>query len=486
MTTDPLDGIDFALLGARIRHVRQARGMTLAVLSRHVDRAPSLLSQIENGKREPNLPLLTSIAHTLAVPLKDLLKQQAPSERSALELELKAMQASPIAAQFSIPDVHVGPRLPTDALKALVEAYRSLHTETEVNAQTSKAARAATLKIRQEMRDRNNYLPDIEQLAAELTASIGHEDGPLPQSGVRDLATHLGFTLVRLPDLPNSSRSITDLRLRRIYISTETRAARDPRLVILRALGDQALGHVEPRSMEEFLRQRLASNYFAAAVLMPESTAVRHLREAMERRDLAMPDLRDVYSVSYEAACQRFTNLATQHLGIPCHFLRVGPDGIMYKAYSNDGIQLNRNPEGSIEGQRACRQFGARRAFQSTDYLGPHYQYTDTPTGTYFSVSRIEVLPEGDFSICIGVPFDHAGSFRGRDTTLRLTSTCPDTSCCRSPNDGLQHRWATFARPSPKVHSHMLAAIPPGTFPGVDDREVYEFLEKHSAESFDS
>ncbi len=485
MSRDPLDGIDLALLGARIRHVRQARGMTLATLSRHIDRAPSLLSQIENGKREPRLALLDSIARVLEVPIKELLKQQAPSERSALELELKAMQDSPIASRFAIPGVHVGPRLPTDALRALVEAYRSLRSETEMSEQTSEAARAANLRLRNEMRDRNNYLPDIETLAADINAAIGHDDGPLPQSGVIDIASHFGFAIVRLPDLPNSSRSITDLRSRRIYISTAARAERDPRMVILRALGDQALGFDAPRSFEDFLRQRLSSNYFAAAVLMPEKTLVPRLREAMNSQDLAMSDLRDAYSVGYEAACQRFTNLATEHLGMPCHFLRVGQDGVMYKAYANDGIELNRNPEGSIEGQRACRQFGVRRAFAATDYLGPYYQYTDTPTGSYFSVSRIEALPEGDFSICVGVPFDQAGCFRGRETANRFGSTCPDTSCCRTPNDGLQHRWASFARPSPKVHSHMLAAIAPGTFPGVEDREVYEFLERHAGDAFE-
>jgi XRE family transcriptional regulator, fatty acid utilization regulator len=29
------------------------------------------------------------------------------------------------------------------------------------------------------------------------------------------------------------------------------------------------------------------------------------------------------------------------------------------------------------------------------------------------------------------------------------------------------------------VHSHPLAAMPPGMFPGVDDTEVLKFLERH-------
>jgi hypothetical protein len=30
------------------------------------------------------------------------------------------------------------------------------------------------------------------------------------------------------------------------------------------------------------------------------------------------------------------------------------------------------------------------------------------------------------------------------------------------------------------VHSHLLAAMPPGAFPGVDETEVYSFLQAHS------
>jgi hypothetical protein len=31
--------------------------------------------------------------------------------------------------------------------------------------------------------------------------------------------------------------------------------------------------------------------------------------------------------------------------------------------------------------------------------------------------------------------------------------------------------------PSARAHSHLLAALPPGTFPGVDNTEIYQFLE---------
>ena len=40
----------------------------------------------------------------------------------------------------------------------------------------------------------------------------------------------------------------------------------------------------------------------------------------------------------------------------------------------------------------------------------------------------------------------------------------------------LAEAWAGLAWPSARAHSHLLAALPPGAFPGVDETEVYSFL----------
>jgi XRE family transcriptional regulator, fatty acid utilization regulator len=67
---------------------------------------------------------------------------------------------------------------------------------------------------------------------------------------------------------------------------------------------------------------------------------------------------------------------------------------------------------------------------------------------------------------------------RGRETRERSTSRCPDPACCSPPAD-LAIRWDGLAWSSARVHSHLLAAMPPGVFPGVDDTEVLKFLERH-------
>jgi hypothetical protein len=63
---------------------------------------------------------------------------------------------------------------------------------------------------------------------------------------------------------------------------------------------------------------------------------------------------------------------------------------------------------------------------------------------------------------------------------MRTRSTCPDPRCCRRAEPALAERWEPHAWPSAAVHAQILAPLPRGTFPGVDESEVYRFLEHHA------
>ncbi|MDO5682344.1 MAG: XRE family transcriptional regulator, partial [Propionibacteriaceae bacterium] len=158
----------------------------------------------------------------------------------------------------------------------------------------------------------------------------------------------------------------------------------------------------------------------------------------------------------------------------------VHESGIIYKAYENDGVAFPTDHTGAIEGQPVCRYWTSRQVFDVEDKFNAFNQYTDTPVGTFWCTARVESSPSGTFSTSIGIPYVQAKWFRGRDTRERTKSGCPDESCCRRPPRGLAEAWAGRAWPSARAHSHLLAALPPGAFPGVDDTEVYRFLESHS------
>lgn len=475
------DEPDALTIGRRIRHLRTTRGMTLEQLGAAIGRAPSQVSLLENGRREPRFNQLQAVARALDASLDDLLSPEPPSRRDALEIELERTQRGPLSDALGLRPVRVGRSLPTDALETIVALRRELerlHTE---RAATPEEARRANVELRATMRAQDNHFPELEDAATELLAGVGHRGGPLPQRVAADVAAHLGFTLHYVPDLPHSTRSLLDLRHRRVYLPSDgMRGRSNPTSALLQALAPHVLGHAEPRDYGEFLRQRVEANYLAAAILLPERHAVKVLRAAKEARAISIEDLRDAFAVSYETAAHRFTNLATRHLGIRVHFMKVHESGVVHKAYENDGVRFPADALGAVEGQHVCRSWTARTIFGAEDRLSPFSQYTDTPTGTYWCTSRVQDGADGLFSVSVGVPFADVRWFLGRDTTRRLASRCPDEACCRRPPPDLAERWAGHAWPSARPHASMLAAMPAGAFPGVDQTEVYAFLEAHA------
>ncbi|MGV9598289.1 helix-turn-helix domain-containing protein [Streptosporangium sandarakinum] len=472
--------LDLIAFGQRLRHLRKQRGLTLADLGERVGRAPSQLSLLENGKREPKLSLLKSLAAALNVPVEELLRRQAPSRRAQLEMALEEAQRDPVYAGLGLTRLKVSARVPNDVLEHILGLYGELRSRQAKGTATPEEARAANAELRRTQRELGNYFEEIEKAAAEALSAVGYRAGALSQSTVQALVTHFGYTVQTVQDLPRSVRSITDLRNRRIYVKHEQLGMHTPRTILLQTLGHLALGHHKPRDFADFLRQRTEANYFAAAVLVPEATAVPYLREAKQDRALSVEDLRDVYAVSYEMAAHRFTNLATHHLDLVCHFVRNDAGGIIYKAYENDGIVFPADEQGAIEGQRMCQQWSGRQVFLSPDRFSVFYQYSDSPTGTYFCVAHVDPSRERDFAITLGVPYRESRWFRGRETTNRTRSGCPTGDCCRRPPVELARRWEGYAWPSARGNSHVLAALPPGSFPGVDEADVYTFLERHA------
>ena len=472
--------VDLISLGKRIRHLRKQRGFTLDSLGQAAGTAASQLSLIENGKREPKLSLLRALARELGVSSDELLGSDPPNRRVALEIELERAQRSPQYRSLNLPTVRPSSRLPTEVLETLVGLHREVQRQTNLNAATPEEARRANTKLRRRMRDRDNYFGDLEERARELLTHVDYSSGPLSQHAISDLASYLGFTLHHVNDLPHSTRSVTDLRNRRIYLTQNKASSHNPQTVLLQALASHVLEHRVPTTYLDFLEQRVATNYLAAALLIPEASAVRFLRQAMQQKEISVEDLRDNFAVSYETAAHRFTNLATHHLGIRTHFQKVHKSGIIFKAYENDGVAFPKDPTGAIEGQPICRYWTSRQVFDVPDKFSAFNQYTDTSTGTFWCTARTERGPDGEFSLSVGVPYKSSKWFRGKETTSRSVSRCPDPDCCRRPPRELAAAWAGHVWPAGRATSSQLAAMPPGSFPGVDETEVYRFLEKHS------
>jgi transcriptional regulator with XRE-family HTH domain len=476
-------GIHLTTLGHRIRHHRLEKGFTLNELGALVGVAGSQLSLIENGKREPKLSLLQAIAHATGTEVTDLISGEPPNRRAALEIELERAQESPVFRQLGVAPVRVTKGMNDETIESVLGLHRELERREREAIATPEEARRANTELRLRMRAQQNYRPDIEKLAEKQLKSAGHVQGALTHRTVSIMAEKLGFELIYANDLPHSTRSVTDLENGRIYLPPASiPGGHGLRSMALQAMAHRYLGHTPPTDYADFLQQRLEINYFAACCLMPETAAVPFLQQAKKDRNLAVEDFRDGFGVTHEAAGMRMTNLLTQHLGMSLHFLRVDATGAITRVYENDNLPLPMDVTGAVEGQRVCRKFQARASFTQQNRTVEHHQYTDTPSGTFWCSTQTGSSSDGEFSITVGVPFDDARWWRGRETNDRAVSTCPDESCCRRPSAELTERWNGRAWPSARVHTHMFSPLPRGAFPGVDDNEVYNFLGRHASE----
>ena len=187
--------------------------------------------------------------------------------------------------------------MPDEVLEHIIGLYTALEEDTTFsvsNQNTPKnIARNSNRDLRSEMREMNNYFPEIENVASDILKAVDYPgSGPVSERILMDVCDYFGFSVRRAENIPHSTRSITDQREKIIYIpqrnDLSTRASRS---VVLQTLGHYALQHEVADEIGTYLRQRVESNYFAAAILAPERPAVNFLRSAKKSMDISVEDL---------------------------------------------------------------------------------------------------------------------------------------------------------------------------------------------------
>jgi transcriptional regulator with XRE-family HTH domain len=114
------DTVDALTIGRRIRQVRAAQGLRLEELAAAVGRAPSQLSMIENGRREPKLTLLQSIARALGTTLEALLASEPLDERAHREVALERAKRGQTFRTLGISPFRIPRSVPVVVLVALL------------------------------------------------------------------------------------------------------------------------------------------------------------------------------------------------------------------------------------------------------------------------------------------------------------------------------------------------------------------------------
>jgi transcriptional regulator with XRE-family HTH domain len=186
---------DPLVVGRRIRELRTKQGMNLEVLARAIERAPSQVSAIENGKRTPPIQQLQKIAQALGVSLSQLINSEILSERTANELEIERAQRGGLYSSLGLPDAFIGKTVSNNIIEIILGLQREVERLHLQRSATPEEARRVNIELRQEMRKINNYFPHLEEEARNLLAKIDHSSGPLSERLNAELANKLGFTL---------------------------------------------------------------------------------------------------------------------------------------------------------------------------------------------------------------------------------------------------------------------------------------------------
>ena len=361
------------------------------------------------------------------------------------------------------------------ALQGEIERLR------DERAATPEEARRANVALRRLMRTQNNYFPELEEQARRILAAVDHPGGPLTQRTASDIAAHLGFTLHYVPDLPQTTRSVADIKNGRLYLSSRLTAKGDPRTAVLQALSSRILGHREPTSYAEFLRQRVETNYLTGALLIPEAHAVPFLQEAKGRpRDLDRGPARRVLGVVRDrrAPLHESRDGASRHPGALPQGARVGHD--------HEGVRERRRelPDRSARRDRGADVLPAvddRASCSTRTTTSTRTTSTPTPatarTGARPGSRRRARARTRSASACASTT--RSGSSGATPRTAGVSKHSVEVCCRRAPAD-LEAAWRDNSWPNVRTPRTLLATLPTGAFPGVDTTDVYEFLEAHA------
>ena len=469
-------------LGRRVRYFRNQAGLTLDQLGEMVAKPAPYLSLLENGRKEPRVSLVMDIAQALGVEVSVLLDPSPPTRRDAMEIALIRAQESALFHSLDLPAIKPSAKVDNQTLTHIVGLHEAIKARSDLASAGSEEVRRANGAVQSHLMANNGYLKEIETAAREALQASGYPgEGPFSSRNLIDLTASIGFELMPIDDMPSFARSIIDTESKRIYIAQRNELrTRQARKAVLQTLAGFILDHEREPDLDTFLRQRMETAYFAAAVLAPEDSVVARLMVARENHDIDVEDVKELFYVSYEMAAWRTANLLTRHFGIPCHLLVSDEIGVVIKGYSNDDFPVPRDDHGGIETQRLCRRWSARVTFDSEDMFSTHRQYTDTPEGTYFCSTHVEAGRLPSLAITLGVHFDDARWFRGRETENRETSTCPDPACCRTPSQELSDRWSGRVIVSARSQSRILGLMAPDPYPELDLPEVLEVVDRHS------
>jgi predicted transcriptional regulator/transcriptional regulator with XRE-family HTH domain len=452
------------LAGARLRHLREDRGLSQAELARRLEISPSYLNQLERNRRPLTVGVLLRLSEAFGVDAGFFSAQ----DRSRLIAELReALADEAVAVRVSASEIAELATNQPSVARALIELRRRYrdtvaHTSALVGGQGWPADEEALgamphEQVRDFFYDRQNYIDPLDVAAETLAATLELAPGDM-RGALSDRLRELhGVRVVvgRGEDSGGGELRRYDPEARVLRLSGQLRPGQQAfQLATQLALLEHdelldatvATGSFTTSETRTLARIGLA-HYYAGAVLMPYGPF--HVAAEQEHYDVER--LADRFSVGFEATCHRLSTLQRPGLrGVPFSFVRVDRAGNISKRQSATGFHFSR-------GGGSCPLWNVYEAFTTPGRILT--QVAQMPDGrSYFWVARTVArkrsgygTPTKTFALGLGCELRHAHRLvysRGldlRDPALATQigvgcKTCERTACPQRAFPAVGHR----------------------------------------------
>ena len=344
--------------GARIRRLRQNRGLTQAALAERLGVSTAYLNLIENDRRRLTPELLIRLTRTLSVELDEF----GPGDDARIAADLEEVFSEPLFEETPVDrrDVEAlvveRPGLARAVLR-LHQAYATTRSSAEsLAARAMESSDLATIdrvrlsseQVSEFIQRHMNHFPELETAAEQLW-----RDARLDREGLyAGMTAHLEqrhgvkVRILKVSELHGAVRRFDPVRKELLLSETLRRGSRNFQLaaqlglLTCRDTVSQLTEAPELTSDESRALGRLAmSSYFAAAVLMPYGDFLRNTEEV--RYDIELLGHR--FRVGWEQVCHRLTTLRRQGSeGVRFHLARVDIAGNISKKFSATSVRFPR------------------------------------------------------------------------------------------------------------------------------------------------
>jgi predicted transcriptional regulator/DNA-binding XRE family transcriptional regulator len=403
--------------GARLRRLRDERGLTQVALARALGLSTSYVNQLENDQRPITVPVLLALSDRFDLPTHYF----AADTDARLVSDLRDILADGSATAAQIEELVA--RMP-EVGQAMVNLHRRLHDATaeletvhgraNLDVQSSGQQPMPFEEVRDFFYDRRNYVDELDRAAEELVAKHGLRVGGMDEQLAAVLVEEFGIT-VRVDDGdvlgPNEKRryqpAASTVFVARWLLPGQRAFQLATQLAMLlhSDLIDAVVAADDQLSSEARDVARIGlANYFAGALLLP----YRLFLSAAEGLRYDVDQLARRFEVGFETICHRLSTLQRHDArGVPFIFVRTDSAGNISKRQSATAFHFSR-----VGGN--CPLWVVHHAFgRPGQFLT---QVAQMPDGrSYFWIARTTdapasryLGPQKSFAIGLGCDLAHA------------------------------------------------------------------------------